>query len=562
MGRLAMLPGLLLPLLAAAAAAGAAASTPGSGVLEGLRAAFGEKEAKAIEARAGPMQEALRPIFASMPHNEHGKMGKAVVRYVLHRLFMQRGWSVRGLEPVGQAWSEGSPTEMLSEGVPQEVFSLFESRLGAGGLDLQEVALLAATFKNIVRAEMVERLRAAYRFHALQHGAALDEQAAGRVLDTLLASHVVGQNLSAMSEWEIHSMESRAAKEYGSWRQVQKLARETKLSLVGGGAVSFSGLKRVAEEVGERFGHSENGECIMRKQDLVAMEHRGSGRVRLSDFYKANLHDGKWHFGESTGYLRQLGALDESDPNDLRVVIPNYINTKSNCVDPSKYYSVCCLNECDALLGQLESSIGAPSATPSQIVPLVEALPSATTPANRTLPASLLRRLQEVAEGNAGRVPLHGRLFAQWMHHAYPRECPFPHISGTTSPVRVEDWAAEPGNEVVANREEMLQHIEAPKPHPRRRSSDAAEADGDGECAPWMDDEELLAPHAHTHAAVARESGTDDNHASWLWMAAGAVALLAAMGSGVVGLRPARAEKAACGRHSDAGLDQAVIYHV
>merc|ERR1740129_2739471 len=39
-----------------------------------------------------------------------------------------------------------------------------------------------------------------------------------------------------------------------------------------------------------------------------------------------------------------------------------------------------------------------------------------------------------------GKVPLYGRLFAQWLHHAYPRECPFPHLSGSTAPKRQEDF--------------------------------------------------------------------------------------------------------------------------
>ena len=34
---------------------------------------------------------------------------------------------------------------------------------------------------------------------------------------------------------------------------------------------------------------------------------------------------------------------------------------------------------------------------------------------------------------NQGTVPLHGRLFAQWVHHASPRECPLPSHCGKRS---------------------------------------------------------------------------------------------------------------------------------
>ena len=29
------------------------------------------------------------------------------------------------------------------------------------------------------------------------------------------------------------------------------------------------------------------------------------------------------------------------------------------------------------------------------------------------------------------------------MHHAYPRECPFPHLAGTTAPVTQDEWTGE-----------------------------------------------------------------------------------------------------------------------
>mmetsp|Transcript_173945 Transcript_173945/g.423096 ORF Transcript_173945/g.423096 Transcript_173945/m.423096 type:complete len:616 (+) Transcript_173945:96-1943(+) len=480
-------------LLLAAAVFIPAASEAGGKILEGLQAVLSEREAKAIQSGVGALKEALRPIATSMPRNDQGKMAIPVVRYALHRLFMRRGWSVRGLEPAGQSWSQGSPTEMLGEGMPGQVLELFDVKLRTQGLDLEEAALLAATFHIVVRAERIQRLQSAFRAHSLQRGAALDEESAHRVLDTYLASYVLGRNLTELSEWEVHGLEMRAADVYGNWEQIQKLARDTKRKLVGNGVVSFSGLKRILEEVDERVGPSENSECQARKHDLMAIEHRGSGRVRLSDFYKANLHEGKWHFGESTGYLRQLGALDESNPSDLQVIIANYVNSKSNCIDPSKSYSVCCLNECDELLGQLESTLASPSATPSEIAQLVAAMPSATVPANRTLPASLLRRLQEVTEGNGGRVPIHGRLFAQWMHHAYPHECPYPHEGGV-NPQTPDEWLQGEGQE---------QEARASEAEVRKLIGECANSGADGApCRahasaaaelPWSDAEVLLA---------------------------------------------------------------------
>merc|ERR1719421_2040881 len=74
-----------------------------------------------------------------------------------------------------------------------------------------------------------------------------------------------------------------------------------------------------------------------------------------------------WQFSEKVEYLRQLGALDESNPDNLRVIIPNYVNGPSNCAASSSYYSVGCLNECDELLGHVEAKVASPDALPEQI---------------------------------------------------------------------------------------------------------------------------------------------------------------------------------------------------
>merc|ERR1719480_457031 len=44
----------------------------------------------------------------------------------------------------------------------------------------------------------------------------------------------------------------------------------------------------------------------------------------------------------------------------------------------------------------------------------------------------LKSQLWRIAEVHRGEVPLHGRLFSQWLHYTFPRECPLPHKQGTT----------------------------------------------------------------------------------------------------------------------------------
>merc|ERR1719215_2574409 len=129
----------------------------------------------------------------------------------------------------------------------------------------------------------------------------------------------------------------------------------------------------------------------------MKLEYRGTGRVRLSDFYRPAL-EGVWAFSESPSYLRSLGALDETTPAQPSVLMVNYINSPTNCIASSGFYSVCCKNECEGLLGHLEESIGAPEAKPATLAGLVANLPSQSATAPKQPPPILLERLEDIAK--------------------------------------------------------------------------------------------------------------------------------------------------------------------
>merc|ERR1719322_2046750 len=511
-------------------------------ILAELEDALGSEHRQATEARLGQIEDALRPTFAALPKGVQGTVGAPGARYALHRLFVNRhGWQVKGLEPGGEAWTGVSPAVALGERVPSSVRDLFEERVGRRGLDLHELAVLASTLENLIHGEAVGRLRTAYELEQQSpQGGPLTQDEVAEVTDTYMAIYIMGANVSAMPRELLQRRRGSVKKWYPSWPETQRFLREVQREVAPvSGALTFDDVTAVVEEVGERFGRFQDAECRTLKSDLVGIEEApGSGRVRLADFYGSALRDGKWQFSEKADYLREPGALDDSDPSALRVIIPNYLNSASNCLASSAYYGVCCIDECEALLGHLERRIGAPTGRAAEIAELVAALPSASQPANRTLPAGLVGRLEQVAEHHGGRVPLHGRLFAQWLHHAYPRECPYPHVSGTTRPERAEVWQ-EAGREVAASEEEMRQHVEAG--HGARRS-DCVEGSLCSDM--WTMEEELVDRHAH-QAEASREQARADataaaGRAAWRSLAAlAALASLAATMAGV--LRPALA---------------------
>jgi len=474
-------------------------------LLADLEGALGSTHRAAADSRLEGLETLIKPLFVAMPKDGKGRLGHATVRYVLHRLFMEKhGWFVKGLEPAGEAFNSSSPTDILKDRVGEHVQGFFEDRLGAHGFGIHEIAVLAATLENLVHEEAVDRLSGAYTGAGLILEGKASDLEMDTAIDTYMAIYIMGKNHSLMTPAEIQFTLSSIHLSYPTWPETQKFVRGVRQEVLGkregNAAFSFDETTEVVEKIGDRYGRWQDSECKDLKNSLIKMEDQGTGRVLLKDFYASALA-GQWQFGESASYLRQLGALDESNPEHPSVIISNYVNSPSNCLSSSRFYAVCCLDECEPLLSKVEHEIAAPDSSPERIAEVIMAISSATVEAPRSLPSSLRGRLDEIAKHHGGTVPLHGRLFGQWMHHAYPRECPYPHVSGTTRPLSADEWMIQTGTDAAADEDEMLQHVEKPS-----RVTDAEEL-------PWTIEEELfvirpqLTERAAVHPAWAMSQG-------------------------------------------------------
>merc|ERR1719343_1307184 len=107
-------------------------------------------------------------------------------------------------------------------------------------------------------------------------------------------------------------------------------------------------------------------------------------------------------------------------------------------------------------MGHLEREIAAPYATVEQIASLMA--PRAPH-LEEALSAPYRRRLEEVAARHGGYVPLHGRLFQQWLHFMYPRQCPYPHVAGRTHPQEPPVFMERTGLPVDESAESMRKFI-------------------------------------------------------------------------------------------------------
>jgi len=252
---------------------------------------------------------------------------------------------------------------------------------------------------------------------------------------------------------------------------------------------SYSSMVHLVEQISDGYGLFQDLQCRELKNVMMDLEaqERNDGRVLLANFYRPLQEGTHEFFVERPEYLKILGSLDESDPKRPSVIVPNYLYGRSFCLATDNgFQSFCCVDQCNLLMETLERSIAHPVASPGLIAELVSGLPTDTVMAPRNLSGSLLRKLDAIAEQHGGHVPLHGRLFAQWLHHAFPNECPQPRAPGVTeAPMTHEEWRARRNMSTEVSKEVMQQLTDL-----------AAETEGttdQGEAYMlWTDEEELV----------------------------------------------------------------------
>merc|ERR1719446_1718181 len=142
------------------------------------------------------LEDALRSTYQSLPKDVDGHLGHQAVRYVLHRLFVQRySWYIRGLEPS----DEVPPPYLGGEWVPAYLQGLLEQRLGDRGIDLHELAALAAALEDLVHKEAAGQLASVYELHGHSTASLVDSATAKDMISTYMMLYLRGGNFTFLA---------------------------------------------------------------------------------------------------------------------------------------------------------------------------------------------------------------------------------------------------------------------------------------------------------------------------------------------------------------------------
>jgi len=343
--------------------------------------------------------------------------------------------------------------DILVGKMPELADVLSKVRHSVRGFSFTDVILTTATLERLILDESIELLNTAYMLNGQETFQSISRDELQEVLISYLIVFETGSKAN-LTDAARHQLMKRRMKTTNSqsWLTLVEFEEDALntfnflqhdlinpfLPVV----YNFQVASQIVRSMARTYGQWQNSECRQMAAELRSLDLMGAGRVSLDKLYSQPM-SATYVFHESTEYLRQIGALDDGSDAKPQVRIANYLMGPSNCIASSTYFSVCCLSECEGLMRELEQKIQAPTASAEQLLGLVGNMSSTSVEAPRDLPETLVDKLWAIADRHNGKVPLHARLFAQWMHFAFPSECPYPHTVEDPAVLRPSHWSGQ-----------------------------------------------------------------------------------------------------------------------
>lgn len=403
-----------------------------------VRGLFGKRH-EFMDHRLKFVETSIHADFSSRPEILGNKVPAEALRPLARTYFVkEHGWIMKGLEPAGMTpegkFQELHEVPILRHGAPALAVWLGHQWKARHHFSLNDASNIIAALEWLTLDHAIKLTDKAYELNDYHKHKPLNLNQLKEVMRSYLLVFRLGYKAQAEHNAKLHQKLKRLASYDASYKELVQFQEETlKFSihmLPNRDEIPRDEVEKIVLELAAQYGKWQNRECKAMKHDLLGLQGVADGTVPFKPFhdFPTNKQFG-YYFGESQEYLRRIGALDENNPGEApKVLIANYLTGPTNCIATTQYTAVCCINECEAPLGDLERKVREPSAYPSELMRLAQGLRTETVNSQRQLPENLMEKLQEVADEpeHKGRVPLRGAGFAQWLHFVLPNECPKP----------------------------------------------------------------------------------------------------------------------------------------
>lgn len=472
------------------------------------------------------------PMWKALPKNEFWQIGHRSLRYLMHRYFMQvASISIKGFEPSKSVNASYLATSnILSEQMPA-LLSILESKHALqSGFSLDDAVSLASVLDHLILSWSDGLLMKHYD----RKRKSVTKKVGFKELVVIFKVYIIEYMLGETPRLADNAMRDRRMLEstVPHWTKIEDFVeglvktfefdrRRSPQTALGAdllkASFSFEDAQKIAASITSSFQSFWQSECIDMKNSLVSMDKFKTGRVPISLFYDYGEH----RFAESEPYLREMGALDETSRwRGKQVIISNYLQAASNCIISTPNYHICCVNECELFMGEVETAVGADRAPPAKIIEVVRNISFQHNDEEPvSLEGALAKQLAQIAAEHGGEVPIHGRLFAQWLHYVFPQECAFPHKVGDSKMTRPREFQ---GDYMVAQ-SELRKHAVAAA-NAASEMPDSMTRDDFEWMSQWSQEEELMASH------IPQFEAPWENESIFRFLAVFAVAVIAVAG--------------------------------
>eukprot|EP00928_Gymnodinium_smaydae_P015098 TRINITY_DN15531_c0_g2_i1.p1 TRINITY_DN15531_c0_g2~~TRINITY_DN15531_c0_g2_i1.p1 ORF type:complete len:530 (-),score=98.31 TRINITY_DN15531_c0_g2_i1:121-1653(-) len=356
------------------------------------------QEAQLDEDAIKDFQAPLSQDWENLPKKDKHEISRQVAWYALRREFLRRHeWTIKGFDIAETDVNTSSAQDGWTP-----------SKIG-----LRQLSILAVAVRMLVRKEVEARLAAVYGALEIPFGSSVSSVSKERALEILKIYTIVymlGGAVKLRKPVSLEQVKRAFEKEYSIWPRaeqfVELVARGHFDSLPDDARIEAGSTLEVAIAIGEKYGEFDSDECRELKTQLVSMGAGGS--VSLKDFRQK--HDfGDWKLTEDEDELQDIGAVEDAQGDKpAGIFIPNYVASKTNCIDSSRFYTHCCRTECANWMTLFQDG----HKDPADVIPA------------KNLSEEVMDGFKALKRDEHGAVDVRSLAFVQWMHLAFPTECP------------------------------------------------------------------------------------------------------------------------------------------